>query len=89
MGRVWFTSNLQRHLTCPTAEAEGATVREVLDSVFADNPKLKAYLLDDQDRLRRHVNIFVGDRPVADRSGLGDAVAPDEDVHVFQALSGG
>ena len=89
MGRVWFTGNLERHLTCPTVQAQGTTVRQVLDSVFAENPRLKAYLLDDQDRLRRHVTIFVGDRRVADRAGLGDAVAPDEDVHVFQALSGG
>lgn len=89
LGRIWFTSNLERHLSCPTVEARGRTVRQVLDAVFAENPRLKAYLLDDQDCLRRHVNIFIGDRPVEDRTGLGDPVAPDEDVHVFQALSGG
>lgn len=89
MARVSFTANLQRHLDCPTVEAEGATVAEILDAVFAGNPRLRSYILDDQNRLRRHVNVFVADRPVADRAGLSDPVAPDGEVFVFQALSGG
>ena len=89
MARISFTANLQRHLPCPSVQAEGGTIREVLDRVFAGNPSLRSYLLDDQGRLRRHVNIFVNDRTVADRAGLSDPVAPDDDVFVFQALSGG
>jgi len=89
VGRVSFTGNLQRHVPCPPTSAEGATVRAVLESVFADNPRLRSYLLDDQGRLRQHVNIFVNDRPVADRVGLSDGVAPDDELFVFQALSGG
>lgn len=89
MGRIAFTSNLQRHVPCPPAGVRGATVREVLEHVFADNPLLRSYILDDQGRLRRHVNIFVNDNAVADRDRLTDAVGPDDDIYVFQALSGG
>jgi hypothetical protein len=46
-------------------------------------------VLDDQGALRRHVAVFVDGRPVKDREGLTDAVGPDEEIHVFQALSGG
>ena len=89
MPRVSFTANLQRHLDCPTVEAEGATVAAVLDAVFAGNPRLRSYILDDQGRLRRHVNVFVADRPVADRAGLSDPVPAGAEMFVFQALSGG
>ena len=89
MPRVSFTANLQRHLDCPTVEAEGATVGAILDVVFAGNPRLRSYILDDQGRLRRHVNIFVADRPVDDRARLTDPVASGAEVYVFQALSGG
>ena len=89
MPRVVFTANLQRHLDCPSVEAPGATVGAVLEAVFAENPRLRSYILDEQDRLRRHVNVFIGDRPVADRIRLSDPVAADGEVHVFQALSGG
>jgi molybdopterin converting factor small subunit len=84
-----FTANLQRHLACPTAEVAGATVRQALDAVFADNPKLRSYLLDDQGRLRQHMNIFINDEPIADRVRLSDPIGAADEIHVFQALSGG
>jgi sulfur-carrier protein len=67
----------------------GATVREVLDKAFASSPELRSYLLDDQGRVRRHVAIFVNGETIGDRAGLSDPVAPDAEVFVMQALSGG
>ena len=89
MAKVSFTANLRRHLPVPDLEVEGATVREVLDKVFEGNPRLRSYLLDDQGRLRRHVQCFVGSRAVEDRSGLSDRVSASDSIHVMQALSGG
>jgi hypothetical protein len=89
MARVAFTPNLQRHLPCPPTEARGADLRAVLDAVFADNPPLRSYILDDQGRLRRHVVIFLNNEPVRDRIGLSDPVREEDEVFVFQALSGG
>ncbi|MCR6629868.1 MAG: MoaD/ThiS family protein [Magnetospirillum sp.] len=89
MGEVVFTANLRRHVACPPARINGGTVRQVLDEVFAANPPLRSYLVDEQGRVRRHVNVYVNDQPVADRIGLSDRVGPDDDVFVFQALSGG
>ena len=89
MPRVSFTANLQRHVECPPAAVAGGTVGAVLDAVFDGNPRLRSYLLDDRGRLRRHVNVFVNDRAIEDRAGLTDPVRPDDQVHVFQALSGG
>ena len=89
MARVSFTNNLRRHMSCPTAEVPGDTVRIVLDGVFATNPKLRSYLLDDQGRLRKHVKVYIGRRAAGDTRGLSDPVGPGYEVVVFQALSGG
>ena len=89
MARVSFTDNLQKHLPCPPVAVEGRTVRAVMEAVFAENPPLKSYVVDDQGRLRKHVNIFVNDRIVEDRTKLSDPVADNDEVFVFQALSGG
>ncbi|MDX1484159.1 MAG: MoaD/ThiS family protein [Alphaproteobacteria bacterium] len=89
MARVCFTGHLQRHIACADADVPGATVGEVLDAVFAANPGLRSYLLDDQGRVRKHVNIFVNNDAVADRDRLSDPVAEGDEVFVFQALSGG
>lgn len=89
MVRVVFTPNLQRHIACPTQEAAGATVRAVLDQVFAGNAQLRSYILDDQDRLRQHVHIYINNERIADAETLGDSVGADDEIFVFQALSGG
>jgi hypothetical protein len=67
----------------------GNTVAEVLAVVFEREPSLRGYLLDDQNRVRQHVMIFVDNRPLNDRHGLTDPVAPTSEIYVMQALSGG
>jgi len=89
MPTVHFTPNLARHVSCPTLELQGATVREVLDGAFALNPQLRGYVLDDQSGLRRHMSVFVDGRQVKDRTTLTDAVESGSQVYVVQALSGG
>jgi molybdopterin synthase sulfur carrier subunit len=89
MARVTFTSNLRRHVDCATVEAEGQTVREVLDSVFVSNDRLRTYILDDQAALRKHMTILVDGKRVVDLAGLSDPVRPKSEVYVLQALSGG
>lgn len=89
MAHIAFTDNLQKHLPCPPVTAPGDSVRAVLNAVFEENAQLRSYILDDQGRLRKHVNIFINDAAIIDRVALGDAVADDDRVFIFQALSGG
>jgi molybdopterin converting factor small subunit len=89
MATVVFTSNIQRHVACPEAEAAGRTVREVLENLFAANPAARGYVLDDQAGLRKHMAVFVDGEMVRDRAGLTDRVAESSTIHVIQALSGG
>lgn len=89
MPTVSFTSALRRFLPAPTTEVAGGSVGDALALVFASHPSLRGYLLDDQGALRRHVAVYVNGEPVKDRITLGDAVGPRDEIHVFQALSGG
>jgi molybdopterin synthase sulfur carrier subunit len=85
MVRVSFTPNLRRHLPCPSLDASGGTVGEVLAEVFARQPRLKSYVLDDQARLRRHVTVYLNSR----KADLAAPVASGDEVYIMQALSGG
>jgi molybdopterin synthase sulfur carrier subunit len=89
MAKIVFTTNIQRHVACPEAQAPGRTVREVLENVFAENCEARSYVLDDQSALRRHMTIFVDGKMIRDRARLADAVDETSTIHVFQALSGG
>ena len=89
MPTVTFTPNIQRHVSCPVAQVQGKTVRQVLDAVFEGNPRARGYVLDDQGAVRQHMNVFVDGQQVNDRRDLSDPVRPDGEVYVAQALSGG
>lgn len=89
MPQVQFTPNLQRHLACPPRAVAGRTVATALQAVFADNPGLRGYVLDDQGLLRQHVAVFVDGRMVNDRLRLTDPVSETSEIFVAQALSGG
>jgi sulfur carrier protein ThiS len=86
MPTVIFTAALARFIEAPAATIEAGTLNEAL---AASRPALRGYVLDDQGALRRHVAVYVNGRPIADRIGLSDPVGPDDEIHVFQALSGG
>lgn len=89
MATIFFTDNLQRHLACSSKEVQADTVREALRQVFAENSLLAGYILDDQERLRKHVTIFVDGCLILDRVQLTDPLKPESRVDVMQALSGG
>ena len=68
------------------AEAEGSTVAEVLDDLDRRFPGLKFRVIDEQDRIRRHMRIFVG-QDEAKRMDV--PVTTSGEVLIFGALSGG
>lgn len=90
MAHVAFTRHLSRFFPALTeGEVPGSTVREIVDELERRHPGFASYVLDDTGKLRRHVNIFVGEEPIRDRAGLGDAVGEGDQVFILQALSGG
>jgi hypothetical protein len=89
MARVTFTPHLQRFLDAPPRTVEASTVAAALARVFAENPRLRSYVLDDRGSVRPHVTIFVDDAPIVDRQTLTDAVSDQSEIFVLQALSGG
>jgi len=67
-------------------EAEGRTVAEVLRDLDRRHPGIRFRMIDEQDQIRRHIKIFVNRERVA---GIEAPLAPDDEVQILQALSGG
>jgi sulfur carrier protein ThiS len=89
MPTVRFTTALQRFLEAPAAQVGGNTVGTALAAAFLGRTTLRGYVLDDQGAVRRHVAVYVNGQPIVDRVRLQDPVGPDDEIYVFQALSGG
>jgi len=87
MVRVLIPSQLTSYTGGETRlEAQGATVDAVLDDVDRRFPGLKFRVIDEQDRVRRHMRLFVGMDETRDvRRPLRDG----DELLIFGALSGG
>lgn len=91
MPRVKFTRHLVRFFPDlgDSVEVEGRTVAEVVAALDQLYPGLAAYIVNDHGALRRHVNIFLGQDLIHDRQELRDPVGENDQIYIFQALSGG
>jgi hypothetical protein len=90
MAHVTFTPHLQRFFpTLAACDIDAPTVRDVIDELERRYPGFASYVVDETGRLRRHVNIFVGQEPIFDRETLRDALEAATPVFIVQALSGG
>lgn len=89
MAHVSFTANLARHRPVRSVDVPGQTLAEALGHALAGDDFLQSYILDEQGRLRKHVNIFVDGEMVADRARLSDPIRKGADIYIMQALSGG
>ena len=67
-------------------EAAGASVSAVLADLDRRFPGLKFRVVDEQDRIRRHMRIFVGMDEARD---VRRPLAPGDELMIFGALSGG
>ncbi|HET6923688.1 MAG TPA: MoaD/ThiS family protein [Anaeromyxobacteraceae bacterium] len=67
-------------------EASGRTLAEVVADLDRRYPGLRFRVVDEQDRLRPHVRLFVNGEQARE---LATAVGPGDEVQIVQALSGG
>ena len=90
MAIVKFTYALKRFFPKLTdTTAAGKTLRAVLEELEARYPGVTRYVLDDQGRLRQHVNIFIDGTMIKDRNALSDPFQENSEIYIMQALSGG
>ena len=90
MSSVSFTGNLKRfYPELNTMHVEAETVAELLDKIEERFPGIKDYIVDEDGRLRKHVNIFIGNEMIRDQQALTDQIDQNDSIYIMQALSGG
>ena len=66
-------------------EIAGATVGDLLKTLERTRPPLDGWILDERDRIRRHINVFVN----GERGSEETPVAEGDRIDVLPAISGG
>jgi molybdopterin synthase sulfur carrier subunit len=89
MAQVHFTSWLRELVPDAPLSVPGTTVGEALTHLWAQQPQVRGYVLDDQGRLRKHVCIFADGARLQAAAALEHRINSDSQLYVMQALTGG
>ena len=84
--RVLIPSSLRSYTKAWRVEAAGATLGEILADLDRQFPGLRFRMVDEQDRLRPNMRVFVNGLATFD---LALPLQASDDVAIVQALSGG
>lgn len=84
--RVMMPSALRSYTGAGEVEAEGETLGALLDDLDRRYPGIRFRIVDEQDRIRRHIRFFVNGEQSFD---LGLKLGPGDELYIVQALSGG
>jgi sulfur-carrier protein len=84
--KVLIPSPLRSYTGTSAVEADGGTLGELLDDLERRYPGIRFRMIDEQERMRRHIRFFVNGEPTFD---LDLPVSVDDEVCIVQALSGG
>jgi molybdopterin converting factor small subunit len=84
--RVIIPSALRSYTGAGEVEAAGGTLAALLDDLDRRYPGFRFRVVDEQERIRRHIRFFVNGEQ---RFDLGLALGPSDEVYIVQALSGG
>lgn len=90
MAKIKFTAALKRFFPdLKELDISGRTVAEVIQATEVKYPGISSYLLDERGAVRQHMNIFVRGELIEDRETLQDTLSENDEIVIFQALSGG
>ena len=84
--KVLIPTPLRSYTKAREVDATGATVGALLADLDRRFPGVRFRMIDEQDRMRAHIRLFVNGEQVFD---LARPLAPSDAVHIVQALSGG
>lgn len=84
--KVFIPSALGSYTRGGEAEAQGATLAEVLVDLDRQYPGIRFRMVDEQDRIRAHIRVFVNGEQLRE---LSRPLVEDDEIYIVQALSGG
>jgi molybdopterin converting factor small subunit len=84
--KVLIPSALRSYTQAAEVEARGATLAALLEDLERDYPGIRFRMIDEQDRIRRHIRVFVNGDQIFD---LASPLRATDEVIIVQALSGG
>ncbi len=70
-------------------QVTGSTVSQAINDLTSQYPAIKPHLMDNQGRLRRHVNLFVNKENINNLNGLDTSIDESDLIILMPSITGG
>ena len=84
--KVLIPGPLRSYTRAREVEAAGGTLAEILADLDRRYPGIRFRMIDEQDRIRPHMRLFIGKEAARD---IRAPLRPGDELMIFGALSGG
>ncbi len=84
--KVLIPTPLRSYTGAREVDAKGATLGEVLADLDRTYPGLRFRMIDEQDKVRQHIRVFINGEQTFD---ILRPLEPADSIQIVQALSGG
>ncbi len=90
MAVVRIPSPLRRYTNNQSkVESNGTNITEVIDTLDAQYPGVKARLCEESGQIKRYVNVFVNGEEIRTLQGSNTVVKDGDEVSIIPAMAGG
>ena len=72
-----------------TVEASGKNIGELIDFIDQKHPGLKARICDEQNQVRRFINIYLNEEDIRFKQGQETTLKEGDEVSIIPAIAGG
>lgn len=70
-------------------QVAGNTVQAVIEALETSYPGIRERICDDSGKVRRFVNVFVGEEDIRFLESLNTPVADSDEISIIPAIAGG
>ncbi len=84
-----YLAEFAKGQTALTLETSSTSVRNLLADLWGQYPALRDRVVDEQNEIRQHINIFVGEDAIRHANGLDTPVSANDEIMIVPAVSGG
>jgi len=67
----------------------GSTVSQAINDLTSQYPAIKPHIIDNQGRLRRHVNLFINKENINNLNGLDTSIEESDIIILMPSITGG
>lgn len=90
MTTVRIPSPLRRYTNGQSkVESTGANIGELIKNLDSQYPGIKGRLCDENDQIKRYVNVFVNDEEIRTLQGIDTSLEERDEVSIVPAMAGG